>query len=159
MTAPTTTPTAEPAVDRIELEIALDLAKRAAIVAPVAILALGLWRGLDAAAAVVLALAVVVVNWLIAALTLGWAARNNPNLLMGVALFGFIGRLALITAVGVGIKALDIVDWPVFCGTLLVAYAGLLIWELRYVSFSLASPGLKPKASPPSREKKVEVEG
>lgn len=158
MTAPTT-PTTEPEVDRIELKIALDLARRAAIVAPVAILALGLWRGLDAAAAVVLALAVVVVNWLIAALTLGWAARNSPNLLMGVALFGFIGRLALITAVGVGIKALDIVDWPVFCGTLLVAYAGLLIWELRYVSFSLASPGLRPKASPPDREKKGEVNG
>jgi hypothetical protein len=62
-------------------------------------------------------------------------------------LFGFIGRLALITGVGVGIKELDIVDWPVFCGTLLAAYAGLLVWELRYVSFSLAHPGLKPKSS------------
>lgn len=159
MTTHTTLPTAEPDVDRIELKIALDLARRAAIVAPVAILALGLWRGLDAAAAVVLALAVVVVNWLIAALTLGWAARHNPNLLMGVALFGFLARLALITAVGVAIKELDIVDWPVFCGTLLVAYAGLLVWELRYVSFSLASPGLKPKPQPPIREKKGEVEG
>jgi hypothetical protein len=139
------TATAAPAAESVELRIALDLARRAAIVAPILMLAVGLWRGLDAAGAVALAFAVVVVNWVIAAVTLGWAARNSPNLLLGVALFGFIARLALITAVGVGIKSLDIVDWPVFCGALLLAYGGLLVWELRYVSFSLASPGLKPK--------------
>ncbi len=131
--------------DAVEMRIALDLARRAAIVAPILMLAVGLWRGLDAAGAVALAVAVVVANWLIAAVSLGWAARNSPNLLMGVALFGFIARLALITAVGAGVKALDIVDWPVFCGALLLAYGGLLVWELRYVSFTLASPGLKPK--------------
>jgi hypothetical protein len=140
MTAPAT-----PAGEAVELRIALDLARRAALVAPILMLAVGLWRGLDAAGAVALAVGIVVVNWLIAALTLGWAARNSPNLLMGVALFGFIARLGLITAVGAGVKALDIVDWPVFCGALLLAYGGLLVWELRYVSFSLASPGLKPK--------------
>jgi hypothetical protein len=35
----------------------------------------------------------------------------------------------------------------VFCGVLLAGYGGLLIWELRSISFSLASPGLKPKSS------------
>ena len=136
--------------DPIELRIALDLARRAALVAPIAMLGLGLWRGWDAVGAVALALLVVVVNWLIAAGSLGWAARNAPNMLMGVALFGFIARLALITAVGAGIKALEIVDWPVFCGALLAAYGVLLVWELRSVSFSLASPGLKPKPAKPS---------
>lgn len=138
-----------PRADAIELRIAFDMARRAALVAPVAMLALGLWRGWDAVGAVALALLVVIVNWLIAAAVLGWAAQSSPNMLMGVALFGFIGRLALITAVGAGIKALDLVDWPVFCITLLVAYGGLLVWELRYVSFSLASPGLKPKPAKP----------
>ena len=145
------TASATPAIDEsgkadaVEMRIALDLARRAVIVAPILMLAVGLWRGLDAAGAVALAVAIVVVNWLLAAISLGWAARNSPNLLMGVALFGFIARLALITAVGAGVKALDIVDWPVFCGALLLAYGGLLVWELRYVSFTLASPGLKPK--------------
>ena len=96
------------------------------------------------AGAVALALALVVVNLLIAAASLGWAARTNPNMLMGVALFGFLGRLAVLTAIGAGIKALGIVDWPVFCITLVVGYLGLLFWELRSVSLSLASPGLKP---------------
>jgi hypothetical protein len=144
MTATTPTPGVV-AAESVELRIALDLARRAAIAAPVLMLAVGLWRGLDAAGAVALAFAIVVVNWVVAALTLGWAARNSPNLLLGVALFGFILRLAVITGVGAGIKALEIVDWPVFCGALLLAYGGLLVWELRYVSFTLASPGLKPK--------------
>jgi hypothetical protein len=43
------------------------------------------------------------------------------------------------------VKELDIVDWPVFCITLVVAYFGLLVWETRSVSVSLASPGLKPR--------------
>jgi hypothetical protein len=133
-----------PAVDHIESRIAWDLSRRALLIAPVAMLALGLWRGLDAAGAVALALAIVVVNLLIAAASLGWAARTNPNVLMGVALFGFLGRLVLLTAIGAGIKALGIVDWPVFCITLVVGYLGLLFWELRSVSLSLASPGLKP---------------
>jgi hypothetical protein len=136
---------APPVAPDVELRIAFDLARRAAIVAPIAALALGLWRGPDAAAAVALAVVVVVANWLIAAQSLAWAARRSPNLLMGVALFGFVARLALITAAGAGIKALEIVDWPVFCGALLAAYGVLLVWEVRYVSFSLASPGLKPK--------------
>ncbi len=141
-----TTPTvpAVPDVDRIESRIAVDLARRAAIATPIVMLGVGLWRGLDAAAAVALAVALLVVNFLVAAASLGWAARRDPNLLMGVALFGFLVRLALLTAIGAGIKALNIVDWPVFCITLVVGYFGLLFWELRSVSFSLASPGLKP---------------
>jgi hypothetical protein len=139
MSAPTI-----PAVDHIESRIARDLARRALLAAPVIMLGVGLWRGVDAAGAVALALALIVANFLVAAAALGWAARTSPNLLMGVALFGFLARLALLTGIGVGIKALDIVDWPVFCITLIVGYFGLLFWELRSVSLSLASPGLKP---------------
>ncbi len=64
---------------------------------------------------------------------------------MGVALMSFLVRLILLTAIGVGIKELDIVDWPVFCITLVVSYLGLLFWEMRSISTSLASPGLKPR--------------
>jgi len=143
MTAPNLTP---PAVDRVESTIARDLARHALLAAPVLILALGLWRGADAAGAVALALAIVCVNWLVSAAMLGWAARTSPNLLMAAALGGFIARLVAITAIGVGIKELDIVDWPVFCITLVVSYLGLLAWETRSISVSLASPGVKPRS-------------
>jgi hypothetical protein len=140
-------PEIERAAQRVELRIALDLARHAALVAPVVILGLGLWRGTEAALAALGAIAIVVANWLVAGASLGWAARHAPQALVGVALFGFLFRLAAITVVGAGIKALDIVDWPVFCGVLLAGYGGLLVWELRSISFSLASPGLKPKSS------------
>ena len=133
-------------VERIEARIAQDLARRALLLAPAALLGVGLWRGADAAGAVALALAVIVANFWLSAALLGGTARRAPHLLLGVAMMSFVVRLALITGVGVGIKALDVVDWPVFCFTLIAAYFALLAWELRAVSFSLASPGLKPAA-------------
>ncbi len=132
-------------VDDIESRIARDLARRAVIAAPLVILILGLWRGPSAALAVGVAFALLVGNFLLAAAILGYVARQNPDLLMGITLFSFVLRLALITVIGIGIKSLDVVDWPVFCITLVIGYFVLLIWEMRSVSFSLASPGLKPK--------------
>jgi hypothetical protein len=135
-------------IDEIESRIARDLVRKALIVAPIVILALGLWRGVDAAAAVAVAFAIVIANFLANAAILGWTARNNPSMLQGVALLSFLGRLIVITAIGVGVKELDIVDWPVFCITLVVSYFALLLWELRSISFTMASPGLKPKPDP-----------
>jgi hypothetical protein len=132
-------------VDHIESRIARDLVKHALYAAPTAIVAVGIWRGVDAGAAVALALALVIGNFLLSAAILGAAARRSPEMLMGVALMSFLVRLVLLTAIGVGIKELDIVDWPVFCITLVVSYLGLLFWEMRSISTSLASPGLKPR--------------
>ena len=140
-----------PPVDQIESRIARDLARHALIIAPVLVIGIGLWRGVEGAGAVALALAIVCANFAVSAAILGWAARTSPNLLMGVALMGFITRLILITAIGVGVKGLDIVDWPVFCITLITAHLGLLFWETRSISLSLASPGLKPKPGELSR--------
>jgi hypothetical protein len=75
---------------------------------------------------------------------LSTAARISYGLLMGVALFGFLVRLALI---GVAVLAVQDAAWvePMALGlTLVTSYLGLLFWELRYVSINLAHPGLKP---------------
>jgi hypothetical protein len=140
-------PTPE-SVDHIESRIARDLVKHALYAAPIAIVAVGLWRGVDAGAAVALALALVIGNFLVSAAILGAAARRSPELLMGVALMSFLVRFLALTAIGIGVKELDIVDWPVFCITLVVSYFALLLWELRSISFTMASPGLKPKPDP-----------
>lgn len=152
MMAHTERPGAEAAmsgdVAEIESRIARDLVRKALIVAPIVIVGLGLWRGVDAAAAAGVAFAIVIANFLANAAILGWTARNNPAMLQGVALLSFLGRLIIITAIGVGVKALDVIDWPVFCITLVVSYFALLLWELRSISFTMASPGLKPKPDP-----------
>ena len=134
-----------PDLGDVESRIARDLVKHALYVAPIAIVAVGLWRGVDAGAAVALALALVIGNFLASAAILGVAARRSPELLMGVALMSFLVRFLLLTGIGIVVKELDVLDWPVFCITLLVSYLGLLFWEMRSISLSLASPGLKPR--------------
>ncbi len=63
---------------------------------------------------------------------------------MGVALFGYLMRLGLIFLAIFPVKDAAWVE-PVPLGiTLVVAHIGLLLWELRYVSASLAFPGLRP---------------
>ena len=135
----------QPSTERIESTIAVDLAKKGAIVAPIVVVALGVWRGPDAALGAALALAIVIVNFLASAAILGWTARQAPHALGGVAMLSFLGRLVVITILGAGIKQLDIVDFQVFCITLIASYLALLFWEMRSISLTLAYPGLKPK--------------
>jgi hypothetical protein len=137
-------PSSTPPINQIESRIARDIARHGCYVAPIAMLGVGLWRGPEAAGAVALAFVLVLGNFLLSAAILGWAARRWPELLLGVALMSFLVRFVVLTALGVGIKALDVVDWPVFCITLVVSYLGLLFWEMRSISLSIASPGLKP---------------
>jgi hypothetical protein len=134
-----------PSSATIERDIAVDLAKKAALVSPIVVIALGIWRGPDAALGAFLALALVVANFLASAAILGWAARRAPHALAGVAMLSFLGRLVIITIIGAGIKQLDFVDFTVFGITLVISYLALLFWELRSISLTLAHPGLKPK--------------
>jgi len=134
-----------PSIEKIERDIAVDLAKKAAIVTPIVVIGLGVWRGPDAALGAFLALALIVGNFFASAAILGWTAKHAPHALAGVAMLSFLGRLLVITIIGAGIKQLDIVDFPVFGITLVVSYLALLFWEMRSISLSLAYPGLKPK--------------
>jgi hypothetical protein len=134
-----------PSDTKVGREIALDLAKKAAIITPIVVIALGIWRGPDAALGAFLALALVVANFVASAAILGWAAKHAPHALAGVAMLSFLGRLVVITIIGAGIKQLDFVDFTVFGVTLVISYLALLFWELRSISLTLAHPGLKPK--------------
>ena len=71
---------------------------------------------------------------------------------MVAALGGFVVRLALLTAVVILVKDQPWVDLVALCLTLVVTHLGLLIWETRHVSASLAFPALKP--APPSAGRK-----
>lgn len=130
-----------------EREIATDMVRRALPAAPVIlVLALAPW-GVDGALSAAFAMAVVVVNFLLAAWVLAAASRISYGLLMGAALFGYLVRIALI---GLAVWAVKDMSWvePLPLGlTLIVTHLGLLLWELRYVSASLAFPGLKPGAT------------
>jgi hypothetical protein len=100
--------------------------------------------GSEGAASALVAIALVLTNLLLAALSLSWAARRSLTLVMGVALGGFVVRMGLVTVVMLLVKGQPWVDLVALAVTVLVTHLGLLFWELRYVSASLAFPALKP---------------
>ncbi len=127
-----------------ERQVARDLAKRGLLVLPAALVVGYLGWGTAGLASVAYAMALVVANFLVAAALLGWAARISLGLLMGVSLFGFVIRLAAISAAVLVVADQPWVE-PVPLGiTLVVTHLGLLFWETKFVSASLAFPGLKP---------------
>jgi hypothetical protein len=132
------------ATPAVEKRLALDLARHGLLVAPAILLVAGLLRGIDGAASAALGLALLFINLLISAASLDWAARRSPNMLMAVALGGFALRMGMILAVMLIAEALfGWADVVVLGVTLFGTHLGLLFWELRSVSFSLAAPGLR----------------
>ena len=124
--------------------LARDMAKRSVLFFPAAVLVSAALWGADGATSAAYAMGIVLANFLLAAWMLSTAARISYGLLMGAALFGFLFRLGLVSAAVLLVKDASWVE-PMALGiTLVVAHLGLLFWELRYVSISLAHPGLKP---------------
>ena len=133
----------------VEAQVAGDMVKRMLPVLPVLVLVAGLIWGLDGAASGAFAVALVLGNLLLSAALLGWAARISLALLMGAALGGFALRLLLLAAVVWAVKDQPWVDITALGFSLIVTHLGLLIWETRHVSASLAYPALKPTGGRP----------
>jgi len=133
-----------PDAPAVESEIAFDMLRRGIWFAPaIVIAALAVW-GRDGASSALVAIAVVLVNLVLAAVSLSWAARRSLTLVMAVALGGFAVRMGLVTVVLLLVKDEPWINLTALGVTVLVTHLGLLFWELRYVSASLAFPALKP---------------
>jgi hypothetical protein len=137
-------PLGAPAAPPVERELVLDIAKKAAFVAPAVVAAGAIAKGGPGAASAAFAVAIVVFNLVVSGATLSWAARTSLNLLMIAALGGFLLRMGLLVAVISAVRHESWVNLPVLAITLLVTQLGLLFWETKYVSATLAYPGLKP---------------
>jgi hypothetical protein len=133
-----------------EKEVALDIAKHAAWIAPILVLACGAVWGLPGAAGALYGIAIVVVNFLLSAALITVTARISLALMMGAVLFGYLLRLGLVLVAFLAVRNADWVNLWALGLTVIVTHLGLLFWELRYVSASLAFPGLKPSALPGS---------
>jgi len=141
------TPTALLTADRgpaVEPQVAIDMARRALPAIPVIVLLAGLIWGLDGAASAAFAIVLVLANLAASAYLLATAARISLPLLMVAALGGFVVRLAVLTAVVLLVKDQGWVDLVALSLTLVVTHLGLLVWETRHISASLAFPALKP---------------
>jgi hypothetical protein len=124
--------------------IVKDMARRAAMAAPVLILVFGLIWGVNGALSTAYAIALVLVNFALSAAILSWSARVSLGLLMGAALFGFLIRMALVLLAVLLVRNASWVSMVPLALTIVITHLGLLFWEMKYVSASLAFPGLKP---------------
>ena len=127
----------------VERQLVVDMLRRGLPLTPVIVVVMGLIWGWDGAASAAYGVGIVVVNLLLTAGMLGWAARRSPNVLMATALGGFLLRMALVTVAIFVVKDAGWVDLVPLAITVLVTHLGLLFWETRYVSASLAYPALK----------------
>ena len=84
------------------------------------------------------------VNFALAAALISTTARISLALMMGAVLFGYLIRLGIIFAAVVLVRNMSWISLPALGCTIIVTHLGLLFWELRHVSASLAYPGLKP---------------
>lgn len=132
-----------------EAEIARDLLRRAVPVVPVVLAIAALVAGVDGALSAGVGLVLVTANFAAAAASLAWAARVNLAVLMGVALFGYLVRISLLFVAVLVLRDLDWVHVASLGCTIVITHLGLLAWELRYVSASLAHPALKPASPKP----------
>ena len=128
-----------------ETVVAIDLSRRGLIVAPV-LIALGAvgWQ-VDGAVSVAFALALVLANFLLSAAIISTTARYGLGPMMAGVLFGYLLRLGLLFAAIWLTKDASWMALVPFGVTIIVAHLGLLFWETKYISASLAFPALKPK--------------
>lgn len=136
-----------------ESRIAGHLARHALIVAPLVILGCGLLRGVDGAISAAIGLVLVMLNFLVSARLIEWAAAKGAGFMQGAVLGGFVVRLGALLMIVLALDRFDFIDIPVLVLTIAVTHIGLLIWETRYVSLTLAAPGLKPGVAGESEEK------
>ncbi len=129
-----------------EAEIVADLVRRALPFIPVPVAIGTLIAGVDGALSAGVGIALVLVNFVAAAASLAWAARINLGVLMGVSLFGYLLRISVMFGAVFLLRDLDWVHVAVLGCTIVVTHLGLLAWELKYVSASLAHPALKPQS-------------
>jgi len=128
----------------VERQVVTDMARRSLPVLPVVIALAWLGWGAAGAASAAYAVGLILVNFLFSAVLLETAARISLPLLMAAALGGFVVRLAMITAAVLLVADKSWVEMVPLSITLIVTHLGLLVWESRHVSASLAFPALKP---------------
>jgi hypothetical protein len=92
------------------------------------------------------------VNFALSAFLIAATVRISLSLMMASVLFGFLIRLGVIFVAVWLVKDAGWMNMVALGVTIIVTHLGLLFWELKYVSASLAYPGLKPSATTSPRD-------
>jgi hypothetical protein len=127
-----------------EVSVSRDIVRRGIIAAPVLVALCGVIWGVDGAWSSAYAIALVLLNFGLAAALIAVTARISLTLMMAAILFGYLIRLGLIFLAVFLVRDTGWISLPALGTSIIVTHLGLLIWEMKYVAISLAHPGLKP---------------
>lgn len=127
-----------------EVAVTKDMIKRGLVVAPLLIAVCAVIWGVNGAFSSAYAIALVLVNFALAAALVAVTARISLGLMMGAVLFGYLIRLGLILVAVLAVRDAGWISLPALGATIIVSHLGLLVWEMKFVALSLAHPGLKP---------------
>ena len=127
-----------------EVEVSTDMIKRGLVAAPLLVALCGVIWGGDGAWSSLYGIALVLANFALAAVLIAVTIRISFTLMLAAVLFGYLARLGLLFVAVYAVKDAAWISLPALGATIIVTHLGLLVWELKYVSLSLAYPGLKP---------------
>ncbi len=136
--------TAAPTVPPVEREIGFDLIRRGLIVAPLIVAVCAAVRGWQGVTSGAIAVAIVAVNFAIAALVMTRAGNGGPTAVAVGACVGYLIRLGVVLAALVVLRHQPWIDLPMFGFVLVGTHLGLLFWEMKYLSITLGAPALRP---------------
>ena len=130
-----------------ERAMAQDIVRRGLVGGPVLVgVCAGAW-GFDGLWSSGYALGLILLNFWLAASLITWSMRISPTMLMAGVLGGYFVRLGILTGAYFLVRNNGWFEALPFVITLVAAHIVLLVWETRYVSMSLAYPGLKPQGA------------
>jgi hypothetical protein len=152
---------AEPAiggqtVDRgPEAEIVSDMLRRTAPSLPILIVAIGAFWGWDGIWSAALGVVIVLINYALTAVIMSVTGRKSPSALMAGVLVGYAIRMGLVVLALYYAKHSSWAEIVPLGITLVITHVGLLLWEQRHISATLAFPGLKPTSLPRPENKEA----
>jgi hypothetical protein len=130
-----------------EMAVSRDIIKRGIVVGPVLIALCAVIWGADGAWSSAYGIVIVLANFALAATLVSVTAKISVGVMMGAVLFGYLARLGLIFAAVWFVQDAAWISFPALGATIIVTHLGLLMWEMKHVSLTLAHPGLKPTAA------------
>lgn len=142
-----------------EAEIIGDMLRRGMPGLPVLVVLAGIGWGWHGALSAAFAIGLVVLNFVLTAVTLTFTGRVSVTMLMAGVLVGYAVRMGLVVLALFLVRDAAWVEMVPLAITLVVTHLGLLFWETRHVSASLAFPGVKPSSLPRARRTAREEAG
>ena len=113
----------------IEIQMVRRMAIRAIPLGVVTSLVLGIVGGLDWGVSAAVGVAMTIGNLLFAAIVIGRVAESSPQLLIVAAMVAFTLGLAILTGIAIGLRAADLVYFPVTGFVLVGSHLVLVLWE------------------------------